>query len=441
MKGKCGISGLNQKSLCLKTVAKLYQNVDRLTIEGVKIDENIINALDLVIENNKHKIQILELNDIDYNDDEYITKLFHILNKLKALREVKIGNVGNKDRLIHLLIENNYNFKFADQVKALKIDNILLSQIISILPMFKNVEELSIENCSLDEDLSQVAVALKNTETKNKLRYLNLSYNGLSSSAAMESLKQIIRSHQDIQKLVLKGLWFKNIAQLKEDLKHLSNLQSLEMVESKNIFDDLNSLSVFAGMENLKVLSLGDSSVDDADLRSMFQCLHSSDCNHDNLEELNLYRSSLTNESINTLIAFKHKLKSLKYINFGFNQKITSAGLNQLCENAHLFPKLKHVDLRNCGIDLKKSANSLIELIRTKPPVLEQIDLYFCGATQQDYISFIKSVHSESQQNKLPQDIRLKLYLKLNRPSSKDLFKKVEKYTEELYKRHNLIIR
>lgn len=429
----------NSENMDLKKITDHYKNTEELTIENITLNENTLSALDTIIENNSTRIRSLTLNNIDYGSNENCGQLINIFNKLKSLTEFSIGNIGNRDKLIIHLIKHNKAFLWADQIKVLKIDNIMLNQICDILILFLNISDLTIQNCSLDEDLQLIAKCIIDKFKENFLVHLDLSYNGLSSIAARDSLKQILRHNQLIQRLSLKGLWFQSVGQLEEELKSMKNLTFLEMIGSKNIFDDVNSFVLFTGTNHLKVLNLGDSRLDDEDLNRMLGYLHPA--NASSLEELNIFRSFVTNSAIDILIKYKDKLNSLQILNLSFNQKLGAKGLNMLCENILLFPNLKQIFMRNCGIILKHSFGHLIDLIFHKPRQLEIFELYFSSFNASEYLSFIEQVYKASNNLTSEIDIRLKIWLKINFATNKDLFKKSENLREFLYKRHNLMIR
>lgn len=466
LKKKNELENFNEEKFDISKITEQYKNVEKFTIEHIKMNKNLLLSLERIIDNNYLRIRSLTLNYVKYDNSDLISLMFSILNKIKHLEEFCIGNIGKKDKLF-LHLENNKNIKdnqilAFSGVNSLKIDNIFLQQIIFILTLFPNISNLTIENCSLDEDLELINLNLKENFKENQFISLDLSFNGLSNLRALEALKDILRRNKNSLKyLKLKGLWFQNLTALQEEFKMMKeNLESLDFSSSKHIFAVQESLEIFLHFKNVKVLNLGDSRLDNQDLEIILKNLP-----EDNkIEHLNFFRSLLTNDAIKLMfIDYKAKLKDLEVLNLSFNQKITFKGLNLLLDNLKnsnkntndknnkiCFNKLKRIDLRNCGIILKNSFKNLENFIlnfkELKPSNFEILELYFSSFTQQEYIKFMNDIYNkmkltESECNDNNNKVNLKIFLKISTFNNKELLKKIEHISEYLFKNNHLIIR
>jgi hypothetical protein len=454
IKGKCDDSSLCSKESTSASftpdyskVFSQFKNVEKLSIENIRLDEKILDALELVLRRNSNKIKKIVINSVEYTQNENIARLFELLNLLECLTEISVSNGGNRDKFFLHLQVNKKELKFAERIKCLKIDHIQVSQIYYIISLFPNVEDLSIENCPLDEDLVNVHKVIQSHIKDNSLASLNLNFIGLSSNFAMEALKNIFKCQLMIKSLTLKGLWFTNISELTDDLSFLKNLTYLDLTSWKCITGKnaaINYFKLFSVLKNVKVLNLSECKIDDGDMENLFKNLPE----NSNLEELILVKNHLTSECIEHLIKYKKKISHVKILNFAFNQKFSFKGLNNilnfLSSDDEPLP-IKILDFRNTGINLKSSSKNIIEFILNKPETFEILELYFSSFTILDYTNFIKSLH-----NKLIKDLnysvnhidfRIRIFLKLNRESNRQLFQSVKMQTEELYKKFNILIR
>jgi hypothetical protein len=427
----------NPKNYDITNIVKYYGNIEKLTIESLKLDEKILLALSEIIKNNSKKLNVLHINNVEYKLCELREQLIDAINLLENITEFSIGNIGNKDKLFIHLMKNQKKLFWANTVTVLSIDNIKVEQIPLILDNFPNIIDLTIQNCSLDEDLSIITNSLCHKDRKEIIKNLTLSYNGLSSMVAMEALKKILRKYKGIQKLVLRGMWFLNISSLEEEFKMFENLEALDLFASKYIYKEPSSFYVFNVIKNVKHLLLGDTKLEDEDLEIILKNLPE----ESQLEELDLFRNFLTNDSITHLLTYSNKLQNVKTLTLSFNQKINSKGFNILSEKIYTFPNIHHLNLRNCGISLNQSSKNLISLILNKPKLLDCIELYYCSFNKLDYKNFITSCWKKIEDSKYTEQIYLKIYMKNINPLNFELFGSVQEITSKLYRNFNLIIR
>lgn len=462
---------------------KFFQNfcsVEKINIENKQLDDSLLNQLISIFKINSKKIKSLSLANIDYFNLENIQKFKKILFSLENLEEIKIKNIGNKDLLVtefQEIFEEKISLDFFERIKNLKIDNIPLEQIIFLTNSFTNFTKISIEHCCLDEDLKYIEKILnrkKEKENLENLKYLNLSFNGLSSAIALNSLKKILAFHNKISTILLRGMWFPDIYSLNEEFRLMENLTSLDLTGSKNIFDGQNSVFAFCEIKNLKILNLGDSRMKDNNLFSLLQTFDAK--KNTSLEELNFFRCLLTDDSIENILKFSKTLINLKILNMTFNHGVSEKGFNKLLEKINLLPSLKNLNLRNTGICVKYSLKNILSFIINLAGLklidknsaqisikkvnkdenskvdcdkflenyngfnLEFIDLSFCTIYDNDYFSLINDTLNNLNTYFTPGYLNLKISLKIyNR--KKAIFQKVEKPQTELYKNYNLNIR
>jgi hypothetical protein len=424
------------KNIDFNQIAKFYKNVEKLTLDKLSINEENILGIKSLMENNKDRINVLNLSNLECGGHTLIVeKVFNAINKIETLTDITLGGVGNDDQLISLLQENDINFVFADKITKLKIDNLKLNQIVFILDRFRYIKELTIENCSLDEDLLLITkVILSNNP---RLTSLNLSFNGLSSPQALESLKSILKSQRQIRKLVLRGLWFYNISQLEEEFNHLASLETVEFLASKYILNNICSLNIFRGdrLINLKSINLGDSRMESNHLDKLLANIKTN-----KLEELNFFRCLLNNEVIEVLFKYVEKLQNLKVLNLSFNSKISSNGFNKLIDGIEQFKSLKHLDMRNTGVFIKYSQASLVNYItKRENKCLELIDLCLNSINDNEYLNLVKNLCKKLQE--LKEFTNLKIYFKLHGIKNVEIQKKIESDLDYLYRNFNLLIR
>lgn len=401
----------------------------------------------MIITNNKTKIKKIFIGNLFYETTQAIAKFFEILNELDNIKEFSIMNIGNRDRLFIHLEYNKKNFKFSNKIKTLKVYNILSIQIPIIIKTFPKVEEIIIENCSIGDDLTMIQNSINSTYKENQLIAMNLSSIGISSLEAIKAIKEILKKQKNIHKLVLKGLWVKTISELEDEFKSMKCLNILDLSGSKYIFNSNQDFFIFNSLKFLNYLNLSDCRIRDQDVEILLKNLNQeSSCS---LKEIKLIRNILTNDVIEIIDNYKIKLNSLEILNISFNQKITSKGFNNLLafiQNNGL-KCLKSIDLSNCGINLKSCLVNLANLIFGKPENFQRLEIYFCSLSEMDYINFIKNIYDKSIQidknlgNHSINEIRFRLFIKINQASNRNLFKKTEQYTYPLYKNHNLIIR
>lgn len=424
------------KSKNLKELTLYYKNIEKFTIENIQLCDKTLEFLNNILENNKLKIKIIILNNIDYQSCELIGKFFEILNILTNLNEIHIGGVGNKDKLIIHIEKNNKCFSFSKLIKSLHIDNIFPAQIPSIMKMFESVDQLSIENCSLDEELNIVYDTIKEFYKEDTLNRLNLSYNGIASNDAMESIKNILKHQCDIKEFSLKGLWVKKINLLEPIFSVMKNLQKLELESSKYIFTD-NSNLILNNIKNLKILNLGNSRLPNEELENILINLDSNNC----LEELKLHNNLLTNKAMEILFKYNEKLQYLKILNLSFNLKINEKGLNIFLSKLDEFKSLNSLDLRNCYIILKNSSKNLIDFILNKNKNINNqfncLYLFFCSVNPVEYNNLINSIKNKLEENNINKLDNLRIYIKFfNKSRETD-----NPIIDLLYKKYNLLIR
>jgi hypothetical protein len=418
----------------LEKLTSVYKNIEKLNIEKITINEETITAIEKVIKNNSDRIKVLNMCLLEYNSG-VMCRLFNAINKIETLTEISFSNIGNEDGFVNFLQEEGLSFAFVPRIQKLKIDNMRLHQAIILIKSFNNINELTVENCSLDEDLVYIAEAINTTNLK--LSTLNLSNNGLSSTQAMESLRSVLKRQNKLKNLVLKGLWFQTISQLEDEFRGLNLLESIEMLGSKYIFNDISTFNIFKGssLVNLKSLNLCDSRMDDNELDLLLTTIKTN-----GLEELNLFRSLLTNEAINILLKHIDKLQNIRYLNLSFNSKINSKGFNRLVDNIYLFKGIKYLDMRSTGVFIKYSRDNIINLVMNKGNGLECLDMCLNSHNDNEYIDLIKTIYKklETEDHGM---INLKIYFKLNKLKSVELYKKILNELDFLYQKFNLIIK
>lgn len=387
----------------LKFLFSNFCNIDKLNIESLKLNNTILKGIEILINENKKNIKVLSLSNVDYDGIDNICILESLIDKLEELEELKISNVGNRDKLLINLEKNEKKLRIFDKIKIIKLDNLPLTQITYILNNFNRIDTLCIENCSLDEDL-QVVESFINRKNKNSNDFvlknligLNLSFNGLSSIIAIESLKKILINQKNLENLTLKGMWFHDIYQLNEEFKLLERVTLLDLSASKNIFNGLNSVYCFCELKNLKILNLGDTRMEDSDLKKILESFKQK--NMKCLEDLNLFRCLLTDETITHLSENYDVLENLKIINLTFNHGITEKGFNKLLDNIFKFKSLKHVNLRNTGINLKYSTKNILNFLLKyaafkNPSIKINEDKNFIAQTNNLNNSFIIPINS-----------------------------------------------
>lgn len=362
VKNKHDIDNYLPKKIKFSKIFNNFCYVEKLNLENIYVEKEMLTGLDLIFNNNFNRIKILSLVNLEYQGMIAIGELEKLLDNLTNLEELKIANIGNRDKLFINTERNFINLKMFSQVKTLKIDNIPLKQIIYLINAFENLENLCIENCSLDEDLAQVEQNLNKKGRKAlNLKSLNLSQNGLSSQTAMESLKKILINQKNLECLILRGLWFQEIYPLNEEFKVLEKLNFLDFTGSKNIFNGVNSITCLSFLKNIRILNLDDCRMDDEDLLKLLHKFKAK--NYTNLEELNLIRCLLTDDSIKNILDYSESLENLRVLNFNFNHRITEKGFNLFLDNFSKLKSLNVLNLRNTGISLKYSIKSLCNFI------------------------------------------------------------------------------
>jgi hypothetical protein len=427
--------------LPLEKLTSVYKNIEKLCVEKMIITNDNITGIEKVIKNNRDRIKVLNLSVLEYSSTDVKCRLFNAINKIETLTEVSFSNIGESDALVQLLQEEGLTFSFANRLQKLKIDNMKLNQAVFLIKLFPCVTDLTVENCSLDEDLLLIAEAI--ISSTFVLTSLNLSNNGLSSTQALESLKSVLKRQNKLKSLVLKGLWFHTISQLEDEFRGLNLLESIEMCGSKYVFNDIGSFGVFKSnaLTNLKSLNLCDSRLENNELDILLSNLKTN-----GLEELNLFRSLLTNEAIDILLTHVDKLQHIKYLNISFNSKINSKGFNKLLDNIHMFKGLRYLDMRSTGVFVKYSKDTVVNFILNKTNV-EVLDMCLNSHNDNEYADLIKTVY-----NKLEGDgntgnhgehgmINLKIFFKLNKTKNVELLKKISGELELLYQKYNLLIR
>ncbi len=362
MKNKHDMDDYLPKKFVFENIFKNFCSVDKVNLEYLYINKEILKGLSILFHNNSNKIKTLFLTNLEYQGTIAISELHILFNKLANLEEIKIANVGNRDKSFINSERNFINLNMFKKVKTLKIDNIPLKQTLYFINSFENIENLSIENCSLDEDLSQIDLNInrKNRKIYN-LKSLNLSLNGLSSQTAMESLKKIIINQKNLECLILRGMWFQEIYPLSDVFKVLDKLYFLDLTGSKNIFNGLNSINAIGSLKNIRILNLEDSRMEDEDLLKLLQIFKEK--NYKDLQELNLIRCLLTDDSINNILDYEEILPHLRILNFNFNHRITEKGFNKYLDNFKKLKSLKILNLRNTGISLKYSLKNICNFI------------------------------------------------------------------------------
>jgi len=421
--------------------SNIFQNfcyVEKLNLENLFIDEAIIKGLKKIFENNYYKIKSLSLINLEYDGILIISELQQLFDQLSNLEEIKIANIGNRDKLF---INSERNFKILkmfSMVKTLKIDNIPLKQIIYLIDAFENLENLSIENCSLDEDLSQIEINMNKKGRKaHNLKSLNLSMNGLSSQTAKESLKKILINQKNLDTLILKGLWFSDIYTLNEEFNLLDKLTFLDFTGSKNIFNEINSVNCLSSLKNLRILNLDDSRLEDEDLLKILKNFKSKD--YRKLEELHLLRCLITDDSIKNLLDHYEYLQNLKILRLNFNHRITEKGFNLYLDNYHKLTSLRVLNLRNTGISLKYSVKNICRFIikiseskKLKNNNFEQICIENCQNSFKTLIS--ENIENSKSKDKKPKNINRNFHFINNSKSNKysDNFRKSLNSEEEM---------
>jgi len=452
LKGKKEDFDFNDKNLKLEKILRNFKNVLSLNIENIKINEEFLKLFEMIIHNNKTKIKKISIGNIFYESNESIAKFFDILNNIQgSIDNFVLINAGNRDRLFVHLEVNKKKLKFANKIRKLKIDNIFPKQIPFIIKSFPIVDDLTIENCSIGEELNVIANEILSSYKENQLKLLNLSCIGLSSDEMIDRIKHVITTQRFNKNLVMKGLWLKSLSGLKSELNTMKQLCEVDFTGSKYAFNSPSSFDIFNSFLYLKRINLSDCRIRDTDLELLLKNLSEETSN--TLEDLILYGNLIYNDSMNIINFYESKLKSLKTLNLSFNKKITDKGFNYFLEMilCGKLKNLKFIDLKNCGLVMKHSFDKLKKFIFTKPDNLECIDICFTSLSNDDYINFVKQIYEEGikkisnsdSDNKINlfHPINLKLFLKLNNLSNQKLFIQTKMYTDILYVNHNLIIR
>jgi len=193
----------NHNNLDLMKILKFYQKMEKLRIESITLNEKNVELLEAIMKQNVNSLKILHLMNLDYQDYDYVERLYSVINQLKCLTEISFGGIGNRDRLILNIEKNNKELSFKNNIKVLKIDNLPLTQIQFLLDYFPKYSEITIENCSLDEDISQLTQKL----TNKKLSKIHLPLNGFSSYVALDNIKTILHCQDNLTEISLKGIW------------------------------------------------------------------------------------------------------------------------------------------------------------------------------------------------------------------------------------------
>jgi len=434
MKRMCEVEEFNPKNYDLTKLLKYYKNVETLKIETIKLNKENFEALDHIINTNIKSIKYLSINNLEYDllTDTYIEKLIQLFNKLN-ISEIEIGCAGNPDQLFLYLEHHNISFGFSKKIKKLKIDNCPLAQLLFILNLFPNVDDLTIKNCSLDEDLAAVADFMK------KKKYIDLKINrsGLSSNIALDSLRLILSNSVDLETLELKGLWIANMMNMSSELQKLQKLTKFSLSGSKYLFSHLgiSTESMFTKFDNLKILDMRDTRMKDQNLDNILKAFSNQLSN--TLEELIISKNLLSHDTADIIVANADKLKSLSYLDLGNNNQIRNKGFDTIIDNLHLF-NIKKLDMRGI-IFLKTSYDKLIKfLINNKDNKLEQLILYFSKMNENEYNTFFKKIIEVK--DKIIVNRKISIFLKLKKI---DTFVKTgeESLGEKIYKERNIFIR
>jgi hypothetical protein len=424
----------NHNNLDLMKILKFYQKMEKLRVESITLNEKNVELLEAIMKQNVNSLKILHLMNLDYQNYDYVERLFDVINQLKCLTEISFGGIGNRDRLILNIEKNNKELSFKNNIKVLKIDNLPLTQIQFLLDYFPKYSEITIENCSLDEDISQLTQKL----TNKKLNKIHLPLNGFSSNVALDNIKTILHSQDNLTEISLKGIWFKSVYSLYTEFQIFSNLEKLDLSGSKYFFSEfgLESTIIFKHLTHLRSLDLSDCRMRTNNLESLLKNINPK--LSDSLQELNLMKNLLNFECFNVLIENLNKINNLKTLNLGFNSQIGNKGFNIFAENCDKF-KLNSIDLRGCGIFVKLAQNSFNNIMFKKKHELKRIEFYYNTLKDSDYEAFVKSTYSYLNSNVDVESLNLKIFFKFK--SNLELQKKLEGELDFIYKRYNLVLR
>lgn len=443
---------LEHPNIRIHKILDSYKNIRTLDLVSLKFNSFETSLLEKVISNNSHLIERLNLTNLEFETQEDLEQVYRLLNKIPKIKELHIQGVSNRDRLILHLEKNSKRFNFFKFIEIIKIDNLPLSQILYLLEAFKGnkLKEIYIENCSLDEELSSV-VNLLNSTISERLQVLSLSYNGLCSALALNSLKNIIDNMVNIRVLILRGLWFNSVLALRltESLKNLKHLEKIDLFQSKYLFEDTYGIpsSFHLGFKNLcavKILDLTDCGVRSSNLDKLLAEIE----NPHLLEELNLTKNYFNSEFSQVLLQHAVKLRNLRHLNISINARIGSKGINQLLQNLDHFKELRTLLMVSCGIYLKHIYTALISFAFAKKifnlSKLEYIDLMLSSFSQKEFLSMIKDMESESNNSLSDKSAYepIKLKLKFKRDITQcSFYEKAKTQLEMLYNRHDLTIK
>lgn len=424
----------NNSNLDLKKILKFYQKMEKIRVESIILNNKNIELLEEILKQNVNSLKIIHLMNLEYEQYEYVERLYSVINELKNLSEISFGGIGNRDRLILHIEKNNKEFSFRNNIKVLKIDNLPLSQIQFLLDYFNKYSEITIENCSLDEDISLLTQKL----TNKKLTKIHLPLNGFSSNVALENIKTILHSQDNLNELSLKGVWFKSVYSLYTEFQILNNLEKLDLSGSKYFFSDfgLESTMIFKHLIHLTSLDLSDSRMRTGNLENLLKSMNP--MLSESLQELNLMKNMLNHECFDVLLNSIDKIRKLKTLNLGFNPQIGNKGFNIFAENCEKF-KLNFIDLRGCGIFIKLAQNAFNLIFFKKKHDLKRMEFFYNTIKDCDYESLVRTTYSFLVSNPNVNPINLNIYFKFK--CNLELQKKLEVELDFIYKKYNMVIR
>lgn len=455
VKAQILVNSINEPKQSFKNLDWVV-GLESLNLSNLTVDADLLKKVEKVVSNSV--IDVFSQSNISFDCYQSLEIYYNVLNEITAhISEIKVYGVSNKDKLILHLEKNNKKLNFL-ALKSVTLDNLPLSQISFMLETVLDsrkgeLERLMIEHCALDEELGHLVNSI--AKYKN-LKVLSLSNCGLSSYAAKDAFKLILKNLKSLTTLFVKGVWIEcaQMVDLCETISKINTIEVLNFSHSGSLLADSfgiesNFFRVLNGLNKITELDLTDCKMRSLNVRRLLDNLEISN----NLRTLNLRKNYLDDDSISHLIEFNVKLTNLCDLVLSLNPMITTKGfitlIKEMSENNLLLGSLQTLSIVSCRIALGQSNESLIQLFfarsENESDYVPSIDMMFCDVKDKDIVQFLDLFLAKSDEkykaSKKYQQIKCFLKIKRDITAKADLLKKIETKLSKCYIRHNLTVK
>ena len=355
------------------------------TVRDVVLTEKSTGTLREMAKQNSTYLSKLTFCNVSLNTDEQI-ELDTILANLPYVTSLTLR--GSCKSIINEL-EKAECYPFLVQLTSIQFECVD-GNFEPLLKSLTKLQSLTVTNFNLVSVLPSITANLK-----SQLTFLELSEVGFSCDQSKMELTEFIESQRNLIHLRLRGLWYDEVSFLYPTIRNLTNLEEVDLRQSKHIFERsvACSLTSYLGEKGIKV-NLSHCRMNDKHLELLLACSKGS------LEELVLDKNMLTKEAISVIIGHQEKLQCLKILSLKNNNKIEESGFEQLLENVGKFRSLVVIDFGSCLFKFKSIKAGLKKFIESDRNEFE-LGLTMMYFEKNEFDKFMKQLCEGDQVRKI----------------------------------------